>query len=41
MRSAPKTRLALRDAQASAPDWSTIGQLLNESYVELKNGLER
>ena len=32
---------ALRDAQASAPGWATIGQLLNESYVELKNGLER
>jgi hypothetical protein len=32
---------ALRDAQASAPDWATIGQLLDESYVELKNGLER
>ena len=30
---------ALRDAQASAPDWATIGQLLNESYLELQNGL--
>ena len=32
---------ALRDAQASAPDWATIGQLLNQSYVELSKGLER
>jgi hypothetical protein len=32
---------ALRDAQASAPDWRTIGRLLNESYVELRTGLER
>jgi len=30
---------ALRDAQASAPDWATIGQLLNESYIELRKGL--
>ena len=26
---------ALRDAQAGAPDWTTIGRLLDESYVEL------
>jgi hypothetical protein len=32
---------AIRDAQASAPDWATIGQLLNQSYVELRKGLER
>jgi hypothetical protein len=31
---------ALRDAQASAPDWGTIGQLLNDSYVDLKGALE-
>ena len=32
---------AIRDAQASAPDWPTIGRLLNESYFELRRGLAR
>jgi hypothetical protein len=30
---------ALRDAQASAPDWTTIGRLLNESYIDLRTAL--
>jgi hypothetical protein len=30
---------ALRDAQASAPDWVTIGRLLNQSYVALHDAV--
>ena len=30
---------AMRDAEASSPDWATIGQLLDRSYAELHRAL--
>jgi hypothetical protein len=32
---------AMRDAQATAPEWTTIGQLLTESYRQLRANLSR
>jgi hypothetical protein len=32
---------ALRDQEAEAPDWETIGNMLTDSYVELHTALNR
>jgi hypothetical protein len=32
---------ALRDAEAAAPDWTTIGRMLNDSYLSLHDAVSR